>query len=344
MDQESSSLYLAIMDHDVARVSSLLKLDVSLSAASNIPETPLDIACHYQGKQAKKIVDLLIAYGAETWNLNPPAFTACTWSDLKMVKHLLKRDPDAVLKHNDFGENIIHCAAKNFNHGARIIRYIFHKFGCRQLLQEKEEDGLEPQVVLPRLRCEILGLIALNGGNFGTKPSTKILPGFLQDCTKDHQNCPMRIAETALSKIGYEVNSKILLELDFHEAYNNCPKLLTRDVLEKLDRELEILAQENLFGNYSAYGFLISKRSTTNCYAKNEKKILRYLGAVELYFYEGLIREKLERSSKRLKLFIQSYDMFFVVIGTTLPSLIFDKISIYLNDTELNNIINVQVD
>lgn len=328
------------------RVKKLLQLGVGLHS-SGMLETPLEIACRQQGKKSEEIVDLLLAYGADNIARKIPRMlmTACTWSDLNMVKRLIEHDPTIVQVKNQYEENVIHCSAKNFFHGAKLLEYFLDEFECFELLDEHEENDLLPQVISTRLSCKILSIIVLNGGNLNCNDNRfKACPGFLPNCVTKTKNCPMRIAQVLLEKIGYKLNQKTLLELKFHEQLNNIPSNLTVEVQEEIDQSLDILNGRKLFINQTMLEFLMGDRSKTNNFAINEELIRQFLEKENINLYKGIIKSKLSKSLKRLNLPNDCYEKMYYVMELHLPLFIFEKISVFLNNLDLNSILKIELE
>lgn len=325
----------------------MLKSGINPEPVRGVLENPLEVACKKTGREAEKIVDLLLSHGAEG-NENTvqifPLLQACTWSDARMVKLLLEHDHTMLEQTNKFGENPLHCAAKNFKHGESVMEYLFNNFEIAyKLISCKDVNGTEPLGVNPCHCCKILSKLFTNGGDLNKTYERfyGYLPGLNPTCSGE-KVCPMRRAQNILAKVGYIFNSNFMWELEHHEAYYQCtPELATQDV-KLLEAEFKILDSEKMFGNKTLLQFLLASRSETNIFAKNKNIILNFLRKDKMKFYDGLIKFKLFKASNRLHLIGSSYEKFSNIIHMSLPLHIFENISIFFNDVELSDLIKVE--
>lgn len=335
------------MDGNVLKVKKLIELGCSLDAAPGIPETPLELACRLRGKPAEEILNLLLAYGADIMSHEQYArvFTyACTWGNLAIVRHLSSSDPEVINKTNVFGENAIHCASKNYSEGSEIIRFLLKTFNCFDLVWARDNDGLEPQLSMARLNCEILALIALSGGNLNDDGKNgRKYPSFAASCSST-ELCPMRLAMMVLEKINFKFDQNISLELAFHEAHNRFLLNVPLTVQVDLDKEFQLITTYKLYGNQTPYNFLTSNRLQIENFEKNEDSIRDFLKNKKLKFYENLLESKLCQSIKRTNFREEAYEKFSILVASFLPQMIFEKVSLLCNNNELRKIIMAELE
>lgn len=85
-----------------------------------------------------------------------------------------------------------------------------------------------------------LKLNGRNGSNLICKENFfKAGPRFFIDCVAETKNCPLRVAEKLLKKFGYNLKKNNILELRFHEWFNNYWSNLAIKVQEKIDLGLK---------------------------------------------------------------------------------------------------------
>lgn len=245
---EIEILNAAINSQSIERVTRLLDSGINPEPVAGALTNPLELACEKKGREAVKIVKIMLVRGAEGNDQTPeifPLYRACLWSNLSMFKMLLERDSTMLEKTNTFGENVLHLDARNLEEGASIIRYILQEFECGfKLLTTKDENGLEPHGAWPCLSCNVLAEIALNGGNLNAMRNK--FPGhtrgIISNCNGD-KIYPLRVAQKVLATVGYIFNRELELELGYHENYNQLTSDLDEEDRIRFDREGIVTSQ-----------------------------------------------------------------------------------------------------
>lgn len=334
----------AILDGAVDRVRTLLFFGrFSLESMEDYSLTQLELACRQKGAEAVEIVELLLAHNADEVNddvLFGILFQACTWSGLTLVAHLADLHPNSIFGQNDEGENLLHASVRNYSAGPRKLSFFLKNYEMYKFLWAKNQDSLEPHVASHRISCTTLKIIILNGGDFNR---AKKCPSFAQSCA-GMNFCPMRLAETFLSLFKYKFDTKVSMELDFHETHNQLPRILTEEVRLSLDEELGLLKTKYIYAKKTAFQFLICNRLESNWFARNVKAFDLFLLEQPIFYSKGLIKSKLVKSLERLDLFEESRKKFTYIIGYDLPELIIGKILFLLANNELIKIVTVELE
>lgn len=306
-------------------------------------EYPIEVACSQKGPEAEKIVKLLLFHGAEGDDDALPVFPllkAYIWSDVSMVNLLLEHDPNLLKKTDQFKENALHCAALNLAEGVDILDFLLKNFDhAYHMITEKNVHGGEPTGVYPLLNCKFLSKSALNGGNpnFSLSNVAGQFPGIIPKC-KGEEMCPLRLAQLTLAKTGYFFDSNIDRDLVFHENYNNFSSELAAEDKNKFEAEFLILNCKKIFHTQTLLSFLRANRLQTNRFAKNDRIIKIFMAKEKIYFFEGLITSKMSKACKRLELYEFVYENFSIAIGMILPQDIFEYISKFFTNAELENL------
>lgn len=338
---ETVSLLDDILDQDVDKVENLLEYgQFSLEDIPTLPENPLVLACRAKGAKAERIVELLLAHVAHKIQdemLVKMSFQACTWSGLSMVKLLEGHAANISSATNYHGDNLFHAAGKNFDHGADIMSYFLDHHNLYEHLWAKNLEGFEPQSEFQRMTCKNLQEIALNGRDFNN--CTKV-PTFAYKCSS-RKFCPMRLAEKIFSLLNYQLQGYVMMGLEHHETENRLLANLTEETQIQLTMQFSLLDQEIIFGKKTALEFLMANRRQTNIFAKNIDAVNDFLANRPSNFFKGLIKSKLIKSQKRLELFERAREKFIMVITETyIPELAFYKISVFLTNLDLINIVD----
>lgn len=303
--------------------------------------SPLELASQQKGANAVEIVEILLAHRSETIDekiLFRMLMTAAMLSQLSMVQFLTDRLPNFASQRTNDGENILHASVRNHSAGSGIIANMLHHHNLHALLWEKNNQGHEPHLAFHRVNCKTLKVLLLNGSNFsGAK-----IPSFADSCSSGSL-CPMRLAQKILALLNYKLDVKVQMELDFHETKNQLLGNLTDEIQALVNDEFYYLTSQTIYNKKTLFDFLVSSRSESIIFAKNADSIRYTLARQDMTFCRGLIKAKLMKAQERLDLFEDSKEGFAVVIFQHLPRLIFKKLSGFLNNNDLRNLIRAEL-